>query len=93
MLNKRFGRVLFCCGYFCFVLDIFLLVHGLGQGFNVLQSCLVTAGRGLRQKPRLQGEAEGSLKGFWAPRLVDGEGNGTPLQYSCLENPMDGGAW
>ena len=22
----------------------------------------------------------------------DGEGNGTPLQYSCLENPKDGGA-
>ena len=22
-----------------------------------------------------------------------GEGDGTPLQYSCLENPMDGGAW
>ena len=22
-----------------------------------------------------------------------GEGNGYPLQYSCLENPMDGGAW
>ena len=22
-----------------------------------------------------------------------GEGNGTPLQYSCLENPMDEGAW
>ena len=22
-----------------------------------------------------------------------GEANGTPLQYSCLENPMDGGAW
>ena len=22
-----------------------------------------------------------------------GEGNGNPLQYSCLENPMDGGAW
>ena len=28
----------------------------------------------------------GSYGGF-------GEGNGTPLQYSCLENPMDGGAW
>ena len=26
-------------------------------------------------------------------RFVIGEGNGTPLQYSCLENPMDGGAW
>ena len=24
---------------------------------------------------------------------ITGEGNGTPLQYSCLENPMDGGAW
>ena len=22
-----------------------------------------------------------------------GEGNGNPLQYSCLENPMDRGAW
>ena len=22
-----------------------------------------------------------------------GEGNGTPLPYSCLDNPMDGGAW
>ena len=26
-------------------------------------------------------------------RSFHGEGNGTPLQYSCLENPMDGGAW
>ena len=26
-----------------------------------------------------------------APQI--GEGNGNPLQYSCLENPMDGGAW
>ena len=31
----------------------------------------------------------------WKPdcKLLKGEGNGTPLQYSCLENPMDGGAW
>ena len=29
------------------------------------------------------------------PRLgrSSGEGNGNPLQYSCLENPMDGEAW
>ena len=29
------------------------------------------------------------------PRLgrSPGEGNGNPLQYSCLENPMDGDAW
>ena len=25
--------------------------------------------------------------------VMQGEGNGAPLQYSCLENPMDGGAW
>ena len=25
--------------------------------------------------------------------MLLGEGNGNPLQYSCLENPMDGGAW
>ena len=25
--------------------------------------------------------------------FLNGEGDGTPLQYSCLENPMDGGAW
>ena len=24
---------------------------------------------------------------------VEGTAHGTPLQYSCLENPMDGGAW
>ena len=26
-------------------------------------------------------------------KITHGEGNGTPLQYSCLENSMDGGAW
>ena len=31
----------------------------------------------------------------WIPGLgrFPGKGNGNPLQYSCLENPMDGGAW
>ena len=32
------------------------------------------------------GRIKTSIKSF-------GEGNGNPLQYSCLENPMDGGAW
>ena len=30
---------------------------------------------------------------FGSGRYNFGEGNGTPLQYSYLENPMDGGAW
>ena len=29
----------------------------------------------------------------WVVQGLGGEGNGTPLQYFCLENPMDGGAW
>ena len=32
----------------------------------------------------------GSISGLGRP---PGEGNGNPLQYSCLENPIDGGAW
>ena len=32
----------------------------------------------------------GSIPGSGRP---PGEGNGNPLQYSCLENPMDRGAW
>ena len=30
---------------------------------------------------------------FTNTKTKSGEGNGTPLQYSCLENPMGGGAW
>ena len=30
---------------------------------------------------------------FSTPLELSREGNGIPLQYSCLENPMDGGAW
>ena len=40
-------------------------------------------------------EGEGEMYGEKRRNLQHqiGEGNGTPLQYSCLENPMDGGAW
>ena len=30
---------------------------------------------------------------MYKSRKQSGEGSGTPLQYSCLENPVDGGAW
>ena len=35
----------------------------------------------------------GTLKEKALFKHPHGEGNGTPLQYSCLENPMDRGAW
>ena len=34
-----------------------------------------------------------SQSSFLNPSRMFREGNGTPLQYSCLENPMDGGVW
>jgi len=43
--------------------------------------------------------AQTHLPAMWETRLIPasgrspGEGSGNPLQYSCLENPMDGGAW
>ena len=33
------------------------------------------------------------IKKYLSLRCIHGEGNGAPLQYSSLENPMDGGAW
>ena len=37
---------------------------------------------------------ERNLQGhLWGPHGFPREDNGTPFQYSCLENPMDGGAW
>ena len=37
---------------------------------------------------------ETGMMGSWVQKVaLGGEGNGNPLQYSCLENPMDGGAW
>ena len=36
-------------------------------------------------------EEPGRLQSMGSPGI--GEGNGTPLQYPCLENPRDGGAW
>ena len=37
-----------------------------------------------------------SMPETWVQSLglkISWRGNGNPLQYSCLENPMDGGAW
>ena len=48
--------------------------------------------------PGGSGDKESSCSA-WDPSSIPGsgrypgEGNGNPLQYSCLENSMDGGAW
>ena len=50
-------------------------------GSSVVRNLLVNAG------------ATGDLSTIPRSRRFPGEGNGSPLQYSCLESPMDRGAW
>ena len=72
-------------------------------GRRDLGECRATA---KRQSVSLDGSSESDLKlelYNWMPLMDELYsthlpfwyflGNGTPLQYSCLENPMDGGAW
>ena len=47
--------------------------------------------RGLGKAPGIAQQSDLEIIQTWAYKI--GEGNGTPLQYSCLENLMDGGAW
>ena len=44
------------------------------------------------QKLATENDKKHSLLLYFLEETI-GEGNGTPFQYSCLENPMDRGAW
>ena len=58
--------------------------------YNVVQSLCLTGSRFIHLS-----STDSNLFLFKAEYyfIVYGEGNGTPLQYSCLENPMDEGTW
>ena len=56
-----------------------------GKGFKILQVGTQTVKASAYNTGDL-----GSIPGLGRS---PGEGNSNPLQYSCLENPMDGGAW
>ena len=79
---------------------------GGGHGNPLQDSCLENAlDRGVRQAAvpgvtksqtrlkRLSTQAADSYLASGGTQHSLGEDNGTPLQYSCLENPMNGGAW
>ena len=79
-----------CILYVC-VCSLFLAALGLCCFAQALSSCsqwglLLTVAHGLPLVVTFLVEYLGS-------RVHGGEGDGTPLQHSCLENPMDGGAW
>ena len=50
-------------------------------------------GDGISLQKNLVGYSPFGHKDLDMTEQLTGEGNGTPLQYSCLENPMDGEAW
>ena len=64
---------------------------------EAFQSCLSKICRDVQKTlglaQHVQGKADFMPWGWACVSIRFGEGNGTPLQYSCLENPMDGGAW
>ena len=57
--------------------------------FNITTQGPFSGGLGGKASARNVGVL-GSIPGL---ERYPGEGNGNPFQYSCLENPMDGGAW
>ena len=58
------------------------------MGFEV-KSCSFPGGSGVKESACNVGDP-GLIPGS---RRSPGEGNGNPLQYSCLENPMERGTW
>ena len=70
---------------------------GAGSDFGLLLYCAVSESLYLMVSPGSDGKASaysvGDLGSIPGLGISSEEGNGNPLQYSCLENPMDGGAW
>ena len=59
--------------------------------FNIFLSSLLPLTHELLQNPNLSYIFQ--TLNLTHTLLNAGKGNGTPQQYSCLANPMDGGAW
>ena len=71
---------------FFFYFYLFLFFHFVGASLVVRASLVAHLVKNLLAMQENLGSIPGS-------RRSPGEGNGYPLQYSCLDNPMDGGAW
>ena len=65
-------------------------VHGIFQARVLEWVALCSA---LNPSRTAQQEVWSFLSDLYELGNIAGEGDGTPLQHSCLENPMDGGAW
>ena len=70
------------------------ILSEVNQGRNILwHSLYVESKNKLYKWTYWQNKNRQTENEFMVPSGGNGEGNSTPLQYSCLENPMDGGPW
>ena len=74
-----------CCIYFSSITNdaVLNIVYRFSRGH-----IFILVAQSVKYPPPMQNP--GSIPGLGG---FPGEGNGNPLQYSCLENPMDRGAW
>ena len=70
-----------------FIYSVNIHLNKVLTSFNKVGTSLVS------QTVKESAYTAGDLGLFSGSGRSPGEGNGNPLQYSCLKNPMDGGAW
>ena len=80
---------------YLFLLSVVLFIFSLFLNFKIFELSLCLPGSGLPggsdgKESACNAGDPGSIPGS---RRSPGDGNGNPLQCSCLENPMDGVAW
>ena len=68
-------------------------VHGVAKSQIGLSDFTFTLGFPGDSEVKVSAWNVGDLSSILGLGRSPGEGNGNPLLYSCLENPMDGGAW
>ena len=69
------------------------VLEGPGQTLSVKSLCIALGASLVAQTVKKSACSAGDLGSIPGSERAPGEGNGNPLQYSCLENPMDRGAW
>ena len=68
-------------------------MHISSRARKICERLSTLSGESLKEPVPRCCQSPGHIPEIIAPLVSWGEGNGTPLQYSCLENPMDRGAW
>ena len=87
------------------LISLLKILHIRGYGFRVWQKTWVNIWKSVLEKCEVSHQSYIHHMNIWVYECIElyiynihthtyiGEGNGTPLQYFCLENPMDGGVW